>query len=99
MTNCRLSLKGLALSLGIVSGLAVPLLEWLAWNLIYTKTYFVALSAMYMGYEPTLKDSVIDGLSALVIGGIIGAVIATLYNIFSGPCACCTNNNLTSSSP
>ena len=82
----KLSIKGLALASAILWASALLLTS--ALNLIwpgYGQAFLEAMSSVYPGYK---VDSGISGvitgtLYALVDGGIAGALLAWLYNLFT----------------
>lgn len=59
--NCRLSIKGAALSLGIVWGVAMFLIG-LASMTGYGVNFLNLFSKVYIGYAPTLSGSIIGGI-------------------------------------
>lgn len=78
----RLSLKALALALGLSWGVGVVLLglaAWLGWG----RALVEVLGSLYLGFGPHPLGSVIGGLWAFVDGAVCGIVIAWLYNRFA----------------
>lgn len=89
MNGCKMSPVGLGLSLGILWGLWLLVMGLLAFHYAYGQTFVTTLGTMYVGYEPTIKGSIIGGIMGLVHGFIKGFLIAWLYNRFCS-CTCCT---------
>lgn len=87
MTNCRLSPLALGLSLGVVWGLSLLVMGLIACYYSYGQPFVMAVSTLYLGYEPTVMGSVIGGLIGFVDAFIGGVIIAWFYNLFS--CCCC----------
>lgn len=75
----RLSVKGLAISCGLVWGAGILLLG-LAGALGWGRALVEVLGSLYIGFRPTVAGSIIGGIWALVDGAIGGAVVAWLYN-------------------
>ncbi len=73
-----LSVKGLALGLGVTWGLGVLLLGWAGW--LGYGTGFTGLSSIYLGYDATFLGGIIGALWGFVDGAIGGALIAWVYN-------------------
>lgn len=83
MESQKLSVKALALSLGIVWGVAVLILGliqmmWGPWPGITN-----LIAEAYMGFAPTVQGSLIGAVWGFVDAGIGGAVVAWLYNMFA----------------
>lgn len=83
----RLSVKGLALAIGILWAVCILLVGIV--NLA-SPTYGVAFlawaSSIYPGFQNShhFLDVIVGSLYGLIDGGIGGAVIAWLYNCFAG---------------
>lgn len=75
----KLSVKGLAISLGVAWAAMVLFTGWVAifgWG-----TNFVeALSSLYIGYAPTFLGGIIGAVWGFVDGAIGGLIIALVYN-------------------
>jgi len=78
----QLSIKGLALALGLAWGGGVALLG-LAASLGWGRALVEVLGSVYVGFGPSPLGSAIGGLWAFVDGALGGIVIAWLYNRFS----------------
>jgi hypothetical protein len=89
MKKCKLSPFAFGMSLGLVWGLSVFVTGLMAYYLSYGKPFVMAMSAMYIGYEPSVMGSLIGGAFGFVDGLIGGALIALFYNGFSQACGCC----------
>jgi hypothetical protein len=75
----RLSVKGLALALGVTWGagvLVLGLMGAVGWG----RAVVDVLGSLYLGFRPTLVGSVIGGVWAFVDGAIAGVIVAWLYN-------------------
>lgn len=88
MNGCKLSPVGLGLSLGILWGLSLLVIGLLAYYYAYGHPFVSAVGTLYLGYEPSIKGSIIGGLIGFVDAFITGFLIAWLYNRFSC-CKCC----------
>jgi hypothetical protein len=89
MTKCKLSPCAFGLSLGVVWGLSTFIMGLVAHYLSFGTEFVGSMSMIYVGYEPSIIGAVIGGLYGFVDAFIGGAVIAWLYNVFSG---CCSKN-------
>ena len=82
----KLSVKGLALAVGVIWGGAIFLVG--IGNLIggYGQLFLEVISSIYPGYKATASfgQVIIVTLYALLDGVIGGAVLAWLYNFFAG---------------
>ena len=76
-----LSMKGLALALGLTWGAGILLLG-LAGSLGWGRPLVEVLGSGYLGYGPSLGGSLIGALWAFVDGAVGGILIAWLYNRF-----------------
>lgn len=97
--NCKLSPLALGLSLGIIWGVSVLIAGLIALHFSYGKPFVVAMSNMYIGYEPTIIGSLIGGAFGFVDGLIGGALIAALYNLFARCYACCSPASCETTTP
>jgi len=83
----RLSVKGLALAIGILWGGCIFLVGIV--NLI-SPSYGVAFlqwaGSIYPGFHNSrhFLDTLVGAIYGLVDGGIGGAILALLYNVFAG---------------
>lgn len=79
----HLSIKGMALALGVTWGAGIFIMgmtsAFLNWGTAATEL----MSSLYIGYAPTVVGSVIGGVWGFVDGAIGGAVMAYLYNKFA----------------
>lgn len=90
MKGCKLSPMGLGLSLGILWGLSIFGMGLMAYFYAYGKPFVEAMSVLYLGYEPSIKGSILGGIIGFVDAFIMGALIAWLYNLCSRcVCNCC----------
>lgn len=80
----HLNIKGFGLALGITWGFAVFILGIAAWWFGWGTGLVDVLGTLYFGYEATLVGSIIGLGWGFVDGFIGGAILAWLYNIFSG---------------
>jgi hypothetical protein len=83
----RLSVKGLALAVGILWAVGILLVGIV--NLIspaYGVAFLAWASSIYPGFHNShhFLDVVVGALYGLVDGGIGGAIVAWLYNCFAG---------------
>jgi hypothetical protein len=75
----RLSVKGLALAMGVTWGagvLVLGLLGAVGWG----RAMVDVLGSLYLGFRPTPLGSIIGGVWAFVDGAVGGAIVAWLYN-------------------
>lgn len=79
----QLSIKGLALALGLAWGGSVALLGLAASLGWWGRALVEVLGSVYVGFDPSPLGSAIGGLWAFVDGALGGIVIAWLYNRFS----------------
>ena len=79
----KLSVKGLALSAGIVWGAAVLLIT-LAAVARGAGVHVGLLAAIYPGYSVSYVGSIIGLVYGFVSAGIAGALVACLYNKLAG---------------
>lgn len=80
----KLNIKAMALTVGILWGLALFVLTW--WIIIFDgpSTEGTFISSIYRGYTITALGSLIGLAWALVDGLICGAIFAWVYNLFVG---------------
>ena len=78
-----LSIRSVALTLGIVGGASMFLLAW--WLIIIGNAEgpTTLLERMYIGYSFTPLGSVIGAIWGFVDFGIAGAIFAWLYNLIN----------------
>ncbi len=86
MTKCRLSPLAFGLSLGIIWGVSVLMMGLLAHYFAYGTEFVGAMGVVYIGYESSIVGSIIGGLFGFIDAFVGGALIAWLYNVFSGCC-------------
>ncbi|MDF1646747.1 MAG: bacteriophage holin [Legionellaceae bacterium] len=89
MSKCRLSPLAFGLSLGVLWGASVLIMGLLAHYFSYGSEFVGAMGVIYVGYEPSIMGGIIGGLFGFIDALVAGALIAWLYNIFSG---CCRKN-------
>ncbi|MDE1860216.1 MAG: membrane-associated protein [Candidatus Micrarchaeota archaeon] len=79
----KLSVKGLALGIGVPWGLCMLAGGWMA---PYWASGFVQVfSTVYPGYAPGLVGGMIGGIEAFFDGAAAGAIIALIYNWVTVP--------------
>lgn len=76
-----LSIKGLAIALGVSWGAGIVLLG-LAGSIGWGRPLVDVLGSVYLGYRPSFTGSLIGGLWAFFDGALGGIAIAWLYNRF-----------------
>lgn len=81
-SNLKLSIKGAALSIGIVWGAAIFLLG-ISGMLGYGLPIISTLSTLYLGFFPSVKGILIGTLWGFADGFVGGAVLAWVYNKFA----------------
>jgi hypothetical protein len=77
----KLNVGALALSFGILWGLSVLVLGWIAmggWGVRWVEV----LSSLYIGYRATVVGAIIGAIWAFFDGLIGGFLIAVFYNAF-----------------
>lgn len=79
----KMSIKGLALSLGIIWAFCVLVLGWIAMT-GYGAKFVELISTVYIGYKPTLLGGIIGAAYGFVDGAVGGLLVALLYNVFAG---------------
>ncbi|MBU0528956.1 hypothetical protein KKF86_04270 [bacterium] len=79
----KINTKALALSTGIITGLAVFLLT--AWFLImgYSGTFLAKLGSVYLGYSVSWLGAIIGLVYGFFDGLIFGALLGFIYNKFA----------------
>jgi hypothetical protein len=92
MNGCKLSPVGLGLACGILWGISLFIMGLLAYSYSYGRPFVEAMSALYLGFEPTVKGSIIGGIIGFIDAFIMGFLIAWLYNRFTC-CSCCTKES------
>jgi hypothetical protein len=85
----KLSVKGLAITLGLVWGVLGMLLVGLS-NLIwpgYGGEFLKVMASLYPGYHGTASfgQVIVGTLYGIVDGAVAGAVFAWVYNRFASP--------------
>ena len=85
MQKCKFSPLAMGLAVGVMWGLSVLISGLAAYYYSYGKPFVIAMSSVYIGYNPSISGSFFGALLAFVEGMIAGAVFAGLYNLFS----CC----------
>ena len=97
--NGYLKPKKLGFSLGIVWGVFVIIVGWIAGltQLSSAANFVSVLGQTYIGYEATLLGGLIGGLWGFIILFFFGWFVAKVYNYSSGGCQfksdCCTAIN------
>ncbi|WP_298628431.1 bacteriophage holin [uncultured Legionella sp.] len=90
MGGCKLSPSGLGLSFGVFWGVSLLMLGLTTYLYSYGKPFVDAVSVLYLGYEPSIKGSIIGAILGFINAFLTGYIIAWLYNKFSCcKCACC----------
>ena len=79
----KLSVKGLALSIGILWAIGIFLMGIAATVSGWGDSLVNLISSLYIGYSASLAGSIIGAIWALIDGLICGALIAWLYNRFA----------------
>jgi len=79
----KLSVKGLALSIGILWAIGIFLVGIAATVSGWGDSLVNLISSLYVGYSASLAGSIIGAIWALIDGLICGALIAWLYNRFA----------------
>ncbi|MCP4177984.1 MAG: membrane-associated protein [bacterium] len=75
----KISVKGLALALGITWGLYMLLLGWVScfgWGIGVMKI----MSTLYIGFSPSFIGGIIGAIWGFFDGVIAGIIIAWIYN-------------------
>ena len=85
-TKCYLSPMSLGLAIGLTWGVSVLIMGLLATHFLYGTAFVSAMGHVYVGYEASILGSFIGGVIGFVDAFIVGAIIAWLYNFFSGSC-------------
>ena len=80
----KLSVKGLALALGILWGFGA-LFSGIAATYGWGVEFVNMMGSFYIGFEPSIKGAFIGFAWAFGDGLVGGAVLAWLYNVLSGP--------------
>jgi len=75
----KLSVKGLALALGVAWGLCMLFAGWVA-RFGWCNQFVNVMSSVYIGFKPGLKGAIIGGIWGFVDGIIGGVIIAVVYN-------------------
>ncbi|WP_316355916.1 hypothetical protein [Candidatus Neptunichlamydia sp. REUL1] len=75
----KLCCKCLALSVGVVWGLAILLTGWIAmtgWGYQFVSV----ISSLYTGYDASFVGGIVGGIWGFFIGAILGGAIGCVYN-------------------
>ena len=78
----KLNVKALGLSLGLLWGGLTLLMGLSSIMFNYCTQWVELLSTVYIGYKPTLLGSIIGAVWGFIDAGIVGVLIAWLYNKF-----------------
>jgi hypothetical protein len=76
------SVKGLALGAGVLWGLSMLILGWIAasgWG----KEFVNVLGSFYIGFQPGFVGGIIGGIWGFCDGAIGGGLLALFYNAFA----------------
>ncbi len=79
----RLSVRGLALGIGVSWGVCMLLTGWAAAVLGWGLGFVDVMSSVYIGFKPGFLGGVIGGVWGFADGAIGGAIIALIYNLVS----------------
>jgi len=80
----KLNIKAFALAFGILSGVGIFLLTWWLILLGADAGTMSFLETAYPGYSMSPVGSLVGMVWGFIDGGICGAILAWLYNFFSG---------------
>ena len=86
MMKCKLSPLAFGLALGVTWGASVLLMGLLAYYFMFGTAFVTAVGTLYVGYDSSIAGSIIGAIIGFVDAFIGGAVLAGLYNLFSGRC-------------
>lgn len=75
----KLSVKALALAMGIVCGGGALLIGWVSIG-GYGRQFVETMASFYLGYSSSFAGGLIGGLWGFVDGLAAGAVVALVYN-------------------
>lgn len=75
----RICPKCLALSVGIVWGLAILLTGWIAMT-GWGSDFVSVISSMYTGYDSSFVGGIVGGIWGFFIGALLGWAIACVHN-------------------
>jgi len=77
----RLSIKGLAMGLGVAGAFCMLFAGWA--SIFGWCTKFVeVMASVYIGFKPSFLGGIIGALWGFIDGAIGGAIIAFVYNLF-----------------
>ena len=76
----KLSIKGLAIGMGVTWAIAMMFLGWVAY-FGYGTEILNMISSLYIGFRPGLVGGIIGGIFGFIDGAIGGALIAYFYNM------------------
>lgn len=79
----KLSVKGLALALGLTWAIAMLFTGWAA-AFGWAAKFVEVMSSIYIGFEPGFVGGLIGAVWGFVDGAIGGAIIAAAYNAVAG---------------
>ncbi len=82
--NTKLSVKAFGLAIGVTWALGVLLVGIAATYFSYGTEFVTAIGSFYIGYDTSLVGCLIGMVWGFIDGFVGGAVIAWLYNKFSG---------------
>lgn len=75
----KLSVKALALAMGIVCGGGALLIGWVSIG-GYGRQFVEAMASFYLGYSSSFAGGLIGGMWGFLDGVVAGAVVALVYN-------------------
>lgn len=82
--NCRLSVIGLGLALGITWAFAIFFLGIIAWLFGWGVAMVHLFGSFYIGYTPTFLGAIFGAIWGFFDCFIAGVIIAWLYNLVVG---------------
>jgi hypothetical protein len=79
----KLSIKALAVAMGVMWGGGMLFLGWVSMLGLGNKAVDV-MSSVYIGFSSSLLGGIIGAVWGFLDGAIGGAIIAFVYNMFAG---------------
>ncbi len=80
----KISVKGLALGLGVMWSLGILCLGWAAALFGWGNRLVETIGSVYLGYRPSFLGAIIGAIWAFFDGALGGAILALVYNAVCG---------------
>lgn len=88
----RLCVGGLAVAAGVINGLSVMIIAWLASTYAYGLPFVHLVASLYKGYAPGLEGALWGGLWGFLDAFIVAVIFGWIYNGILMCCRCCCSS-------